>query len=291
MGWIWEPPYLIQRTIPSAPYTVPLRGFLPCHARSGTDARSGSQFRLGAGPGGTCARPLVGKRSHHEVGLRSHAWFLRPHARRVLPLFLLPVSRFTREQDGPCLAPRSSESVYLEEICFADPLFHEEMGHVLPLIALQLDHLSVLLVFHDATIAAELFLERFEHLLVIEAFLQPLHRGDGLAAVSLLHAYVHVFLVGRVFLLFSFDVFEWICTHVEAHAEVRAPNARQHACSVPSPLSFFLSSFAAPFLPIALRPRTEASDRREFFDRAHAKVRVRRPRGPRSRAKDVRVPR
>ena len=52
----------------------------------------------------------------------------------------------------------------------------EEIGNVLSLISLHLNHLAELLVLHDCAIAAVVLLQRLEDLLVVEALLNPLHR-------------------------------------------------------------------------------------------------------------------
>nr|ACU13196.1 unknown [Glycine max] len=69
---------------------------------------------------------------------------------------------------------------------------NEEVRNVLALITLELDNLAKLLVMHNIAIAAELFLEVFEDLLVAELFLQPLHCGQTLLPIPLLYADMHI---------------------------------------------------------------------------------------------------
>lgn len=52
----------------------------------------------------------------------------------------------------------------------------EEIGNVLSLISLHLDHLTELFVLHDCAIAAVVFLECLQDLLVVEALLNPLQQ-------------------------------------------------------------------------------------------------------------------
>lgn len=70
----------------------------------------------------------------------------------------------------------------------------QELGDVLALIALQLDHLPQLLVLHHVAVAAELLLQILENLLVAELLLQPLHRCQAFLPIPLLDAYVHILL-------------------------------------------------------------------------------------------------
>lgn len=70
----------------------------------------------------------------------------------------------------------------------------EEVGDILALIALELDHLADLLVLHNVAIAAELFLEIFKDFVVAELLPQPLNRRQALLPIPLLYANVNILL-------------------------------------------------------------------------------------------------
>ena len=71
---------------------------------------------------------------------------------------------------------------------------NEEVRNVLALITLKLDNLSKLLVMHNIAIAAELFLQVFQDLLIAELFPQPLHCRQTLLPIPLLYADMHILL-------------------------------------------------------------------------------------------------
>ncbi|KAI3441661.1 uncharacterized protein J3R85_002264 [Psidium guajava] len=73
----------------------------------------------------------------------------------------------------------------------------QELGNVLPLIALQLNDFSKLLVLDNIPITTELFLQILEDLLVAELFLQPLHGGQALLSIPLLDADVNILFCPR----------------------------------------------------------------------------------------------
>eukprot|EP00249_Psilotum_nudum_P011046 c22937_g1_i3 orf=2-370(-) len=64
---------------------------------------------------------------------------------------------------------------------------NEEEGHVLPLIALQLNYLPQLWILHHRPITTELFLEILQNLTVFELFLQALHRCQTFPPITLLN--------------------------------------------------------------------------------------------------------
>ena len=66
------------------------------------------------------------------------------------------------------------ETVDLNHILLSDLLLDEELGTVLPLVTLQLDHLAVLLVFDDGSVAAEVLLQHLENLLLVVLFAEAL---------------------------------------------------------------------------------------------------------------------
>lgn len=64
-------------------------------------------------------------------------------------------------------------------------LIHQELLHVLALVALQLDHLAHLAVVHNGAIAGELLLNDLEDLLLVEFLGKALDRGQGFATIAL----------------------------------------------------------------------------------------------------------
>jgi len=78
--------------------------------------------------------------------------------------------------------------VHLELVLFGDPDPSQEQADIIPLIALQLNHLAVLDVLDDRAVAGELLLERFDEFLEVELFSDALHCGQCLAAIALLDA-------------------------------------------------------------------------------------------------------
>nr|ACU14064.1 unknown [Glycine max] len=87
---------------------------------------------------------------------------------------------------------------------------NEKVRDVLSLIALELDNLAKLLVMHNIAIAAQLFLEVFEDLLVAELFLQPLHCGETLLPIPLLYADMNIFF--RPWCICFFCLRKWVQT-------------------------------------------------------------------------------
>lgn len=80
------------------------------------------------------------------------------------------------------------ETVHLHGLALEAEAFllvHEELLHILALVALQLDNLAHLGVGHDGAIAGELLLDHLEDLLLVELLRQALDRGQGLASVPL----------------------------------------------------------------------------------------------------------
>lgn len=84
----------------------------------------------------------------------------------------------------------------------------QELGNVLPLIALQLNDFSKLLVLDNIPITTELFLQILEDLLVAELFLQPLHGGQALLSIPLLDADVNILFCPRGTSVLSLS--EWV---------------------------------------------------------------------------------
>jgi len=70
----------------------------------------------------------------------------------------------------------------------------QEVRDVLALVTLELNYLAKLLVLHHIPVAAELFLEVLEDLLVAELLLQALHCGQTLLPIPLLDPNVHILL-------------------------------------------------------------------------------------------------
>jgi hypothetical protein len=69
------------------------------------------------------------------------------------------------------------EAVNLDQILLDEALLRQELQHILALVALQLDDLAELRVIHNGTVAAELFLECLQHLLVVIRLLEALNGG------------------------------------------------------------------------------------------------------------------
>lgn len=72
---------------------------------------------------------------------------------------------------------------------------NQELGDVLALIALKLNYLPQFFVLDHVSIAAELFLDVFEDLLVAELLLQTLNCCQALFTIPLLHADMNILLV------------------------------------------------------------------------------------------------
>ena len=91
----------------------------------------------------------------------------------------------------------NSEAVDLDVGLGGHAGLDEEGGDGLAVVALELDDAAELLVLHDDPAAAELPLEVPEDPGVVVGGAQPLHRGQRLLPVALLHAEVHYVVLGR----------------------------------------------------------------------------------------------
>jgi len=76
--------------------------------------------------------------------------------------------------------------VHLQLFRLGDADLREELTNVVPLVALQLDHLAVLGVLDDGAVAREVFLARSDYLLLVEVIGDALNRGQGFPSVTLL---------------------------------------------------------------------------------------------------------
>eukprot|EP00303_Exanthemachrysis_gayraliae_P000001 CAMPEP_0206005624 /NCGR_PEP_ID=MMETSP1464-20131121/4680_1 /ASSEMBLY_ACC=CAM_ASM_001124 /TAXON_ID=119497 /ORGANISM="Exanthemachrysis gayraliae, Strain RCC1523" /LENGTH=325 /DNA_ID=CAMNT_0053379071 /DNA_START=489 /DNA_END=1463 /DNA_ORIENTATION=+ len=148
---------------------------LPARARAGCLPSHARHAVVGQPAGHASARRGCGvsraERSLHCVGAPAHA-----HERIA----------------ARALGPWALEAVRLNLVLGRELVLDEELADVLALVALELEHLAHGLVIDDVAIAAVFLLDHFEHLLQVERCIKALHRGDALAAVSLLHADVDV---------------------------------------------------------------------------------------------------
>lgn len=80
----------------------------------------------------------------------------------------------------------------LDLVFLHDVIMDQELGHVLALIALQLDDFAEFLVLDNIPITAELLFQILEDLLVAVIFLQPLHGGQAFLSIPLLDTDVHI---------------------------------------------------------------------------------------------------
>jgi len=87
---------------------------------------------------------------------------------------------------------------------------NEEVRNVFALITLELDNLAKLLVMHNIAIAAELFLQIFQNLLIAELFPQTLHCRQTLLPIPLLYADMHILLRPGGISIFSLS--KWVET-------------------------------------------------------------------------------
>ena len=71
-------------------------------------------------------------------------------------------------------------------------LVDEKILHSIALVALQLDHVSSLLIVDDGAVAGKLFLDDLEDFLEVELGWDALDRGQCLATITLLDADVDV---------------------------------------------------------------------------------------------------
>ena len=84
------------------------------------------------------------------------------------------------------------ETVDLDLFLLSDPSLNQKMRHFLPLITLELNDLPKLLVLHHVPVAAEVFLQILENLLVAVRFLQTLNSRQALFPIPLLDPDVDV---------------------------------------------------------------------------------------------------
>ncbi|WVY89289.1 hypothetical protein V8G54_034803 [Vigna mungo] len=87
---------------------------------------------------------------------------------------------------------------------------NEEVRNVFALITLELDNLAKLLVMHNIAIAAELFLQVFQNLLIAELFPQTLHCRQTLLPIPLLYTNMHILLRPGGISIFSLS--KWVET-------------------------------------------------------------------------------
>lgn len=97
------------------------------------------------------------------------------------------------------------ETVHLDSL-FLNSLLDQNFQNLLPLVPLELDNFTHLLIVYDRTIARKLLLERFQEFLGIILGWNSLKGGDGLASVSLLDTDVDSVGLFR-FLYFDLNVF------------------------------------------------------------------------------------
>ena len=79
-------------------------------------------------------------------------------------------------------------------VVFGQSNLNEELADVLALVALQLNHFSILRVLDHSTIAGKFLLERLHQFLFIVIIRDALDSGEGLPAVPLLDPYMDVVL-------------------------------------------------------------------------------------------------
>jgi len=76
-----------------------------------------------------------------------------------------------------------------------DTLLGQEVLNLNPLVALELDNLTSLLIFDEGTVTSEFLLESFEKLLGVVFLGEALQRGQRLATISLLDTDMDVILL------------------------------------------------------------------------------------------------
>lgn len=86
------------------------------------------------------------------------------------------------EFENACL----ENAVNLDLILRADLLLDKEFAHNFPLVAGQLQDVTVCLIVNDCAVAAERLLEILQHLLHVEILRKSLDDGQRLPAISLL---------------------------------------------------------------------------------------------------------
>jgi hypothetical protein len=87
---------------------------------------------------------------------------------------------------GVCL-----ETVHLELLLLGNAYSREILAHIVSLIALQLNDLTILWMLYDCTITRELLLESTDDLLLVKFVSDTLDSGQCLATISLLNSYVN----------------------------------------------------------------------------------------------------
>lgn len=87
--------------------------------------------------------------------------------------------------------------MYLDLLLLHKPSLDKKIGHILSLIALQLNNLAKLFVLHNIPIAAELLLEILEDLLVTVILLQSLDSSQALLSIPLLYTNVYILFCPR----------------------------------------------------------------------------------------------
>ena len=76
--------------------------------------------------------------------------------------------------------------MHLELVRLGQVDLGEEGANVVPLVALQLDHLAILWMLHHCAVAGEFLFTSFDNLLLIVIVADALHRGEGFSSASLL---------------------------------------------------------------------------------------------------------
>lgn len=82
--------------------------------------------------------------------------------------------------------------MYLNPLLLHNPSLNKKLGHVIVLIALELDYLVHNLVLHNIIVATKLLLDVLEYILIGEILLQAQHRSQALLLVLLLDMDIHI---------------------------------------------------------------------------------------------------
>ncbi len=98
--------------------------------------------------------------------------------------------------------------MYLDLLLLHKSSLDKKIGHILPLITLQLNNLAKLFVLNNIPVAAELLLEILEDLLVTELLFKPLDGSQALLSIPLLYTYVHILFRPRRLYIVSLS--KWI---------------------------------------------------------------------------------
>lgn len=109
------------------------------------------------------------------------------------PSFLLLPPSFSKAKEGRT-SLLLSEPVDLQRRLLHDLVVHKKGRSTHTLVPLQLDDRTQLGVVDHGAVAAKLFFERLDNFLIIERLVEPLDRGQRLAAVALLDADVDIVL-------------------------------------------------------------------------------------------------